>query len=120
MKAGAVDFVEKPLSEETFLAAVARAVEIGRRRRQKDFAAAEARARLSELSERERQVLSRLVAGRPNKVIAHELMISPRTVEIHRARVMEKTRARSLSELVRLALAAGDSGSGIGRQGNGE
>jgi two-component system, LuxR family, response regulator FixJ len=107
MKAGAVDFVEKPFSEEMILGAVARAFEIERQQRESGAAAAEARSRLSELSERERQVLSLLVAGKPNKVIAHELVISPRTVEIHRARVMEKTRAHSLSELVRLALTAG-------------
>ena len=107
MKAGAVDFVEKPFTEEVILAAVKRALEIERQQRESEAAAAEARSRLSELSERERQVLSLLVAGKPNKVIAHELVISPRTVEIHRARVMEKTHARSLSELVKLALAAG-------------
>lgn len=107
MKSGVMDFVEKPFTEEVILTAIARAFEIERQQRASDVAAVEARSRLSELSERERQVLSCLVAGKPNKVIAHELVISPRTVEIHRARVMEKTRARSLSELVRLALTAG-------------
>ena len=69
--------------------------------------AADARACLQTLTRREREVLQGLLAGLPNKTIAHELGISPRTVEIHRARVMEKMRARSLSELVRLGLAAG-------------
>jgi len=59
------------------------------------------------LSPREREVLDGLVEGLPNKTIAYDLKISPRTVEIHRARVMDKMQARSLSELVRLALAAG-------------
>ena len=106
MKAGAVDFVEKPFSESVILGAVERALEIGRRQ-EGGVAAAEAKARIGRLSGREREVLDRLVAGKPNKVIAHELSISPRTVEIHRARVMEKTGAKSLSELVVLALAAG-------------
>jgi two-component system response regulator FixJ len=105
MKAGAVDFIEKPFAEEAILAAVERALEIGRRKPKVGIEAADAEARLSQLTEREHEVLRLLVAGRQNKVIAYELGISPRTVEIHRARVMEKTRARSLSELVRLAIA---------------
>jgi two-component system, LuxR family, response regulator FixJ len=107
MKAGAVDFVEKPFAEEQILAAVAHALEIAGRKSKAGIDAADAEARLSPLSEREHEVLRLLVAGRQNKVIAYELGISPRTVEIHRARVMEKTRARSLSELVRLAIAGG-------------
>jgi two-component system response regulator FixJ len=68
---------------------------------------AAAEARLAALTQRERMVLQGLVSGRPNKVIAHELGISPRTVEAHRAAVMDKLGARSLAEAVRLALAAG-------------
>jgi len=67
----------------------------------------EGAAKISSLSVRERQVLSGLVAGQPNKVIAHNLQISPRTVEIYRARLMDKMQARSLPELVRMAVLAG-------------
>ena len=67
----------------------------------------EAEARLADLSPRERDVLQGLVAGKINKVIAHDLSISPRTVEVYRANLMAKTGARSMSELMRLALAAG-------------
>ncbi|HET6521334.1 MAG TPA: response regulator FixJ [Geminicoccaceae bacterium] len=107
MKAGAVDFIEKPFTPEIIVDTVQRALESCRRA----AAAAEddrgVSARLEQLTPREREVLERLVIGRPNKVIAHELGISPRTVEIHRARVMEKAGARSLPHLVRMALTAG-------------
>jgi two-component system response regulator FixJ len=110
MKAGAVDFVEKPFSDDVILASIGRALELGQQTRQQETVAAGVASRLALLTERERQVLEGLVAGQPNKVIAYELSISPRTVEIHRARVMEKMQARSLSELVRMALAAGVGG----------
>ena len=74
---------------------------------ERDPAAVAAAAKLDLLSPREREVLEGLLAGLPNKSIAYDLAISPRTVEIHRARVMDKMGARSLSELIRLALAAG-------------
>ena len=67
-----------------------------------------AKSRIAKLTPREREVLEQLVAGRPNKLIAYELNISPRTVEIHRAHLMKKMDARSLSDLVRMALAAGN------------
>jgi len=117
MKAGAVDFIEKPFDADLLLDSIRRAFEVGERVQAQ---ASEARAAvevIAQLTERERQVLEHLIAGQSNKVIAYELGISPRTVEIHRARVMEKLRARSLSDLVRLGFAAGiasHSGPGIG------
>ncbi len=107
MKAGAVDFIEKPFDDAVLLGAIGSALE-ARSSHQGDGAArAEAQARLVELSPRERDVLQGLVAGKINKVIAHELSISPRTVEVYRANLMAKTGARSVSELMRIALAAG-------------
>ncbi len=105
MRAGAIDFIEKPYSDETILGNVERALAMVAATREQDAESAGIVARMASLTQRERQVLDGLVAGRPNKVIAFDLSISPRTVEIHRARVMEKMRAKSLSELVRMALA---------------
>lgn len=108
MKAGAIDFIEKPFEDEVLLEAVARAVaELQKRPRGKDDIAA-VRQRLAQLTERERQVMAGIVAGLPNKTIAYDLDISPRTVEVHRANVMVKMNAKSLPELVRMVLAAGD------------
>jgi two-component system, LuxR family, response regulator FixJ len=107
MKAGAVDFIEKPFDDELLLQSIKRALTRGKENRDQVSLAQTAAARIALLTDRERQVLERLVAGQPNKVIAYELDISPRTVEIHRAHVMEKMQARSLSDVVRLALAAG-------------
>lgn len=107
MKSGAVDFLEKPFDDERVLEAVrlalsGRAAEAVRTPEQNAIA-----ERVATLSQRERQVLDRLVAGQPNKTIAFDLGISPRTVEVYRAHVMTKMRANSLSELVRMALIAG-------------
>ena len=107
MRDGAVDFVEKPYSDETILDVVTRAANQVEQRVRTVGGKAEAEARLARLSPREREVLDRLVEGLQNKAIAHALDISPRTVEIHRANVMEKMEARSLSDLVRMALATG-------------
>lgn len=107
MKAGAVDFIEKPFSVDAILASIrtglARLTDSG----EPDQLAAEVAAKLARLTPREREVLDGLLAGLPNKSIAYDLAISPRTVEIHRARVMEKTGARSISELVRMCITAG-------------
>jgi two-component system response regulator FixJ len=107
MKAGAVDFIEKPFEEDRLLAALDACARRAQSGLQRDAERADALERIATLSGRERDVLLGLVAGRPNKVIAHDLGISPRTVEIYRANVMTKMRAASLSELVRMALIAG-------------
>jgi two-component system response regulator FixJ len=104
MKAGAVDFIEKPFDDEVLLSAVRAALARRARENARDVRTIEIQDRIRRLSEREREVLERLVAGKPNKVIAFELGISPRTVEVYRANVMTKMQADSLSELVRMAL----------------
>jgi two-component system, LuxR family, response regulator FixJ len=104
MKAGAVDFLEKPFDEPVLLESVRRALDRASTAGDQAKEARGAAARLALLTERERQVLDLIVAGKANKVIAHELSISPRTVEIHRARVMEKMNAGNLADLVRKAL----------------
>ena len=107
MKAGAVDFIEKPFDDKALLGAIQSALEARSADPEGSSVRAGAEARLADLSPRERDVLQGLVAGKINKVIAHDLSISPRTVEVYRANLMAKTGARSMSELMRLALAAG-------------
>ena len=107
MKAGAVDFIEKPFVGDTILNSIKLAQSRFAEQRESEAAAEAARARLAALTPREHDVFEELVRGKQNKVIAFDLNISPRTVEVHRARVLEKVQAHSLSELVRLALAAG-------------
>jgi two-component system response regulator FixJ len=102
MKAGAVDFIEKPFDQEAILTAVKAALERGG----EGGDTAAIGERLASLSERERQVLEGLIAGHPNKTIAYDLGISPRTVEVYRANLMTKMEARSLSELIRMAILA--------------
>jgi two-component system response regulator FixJ len=102
MKAGAVDFIEKPFTDDAILSSIRSSIEPGCGGA--DEAVVE---KLESLTAREREVMEMLIFGHQNKMIAHRLAISPRTVEIHRARVMEKMKVRSLPELVRTAMQAG-------------
>jgi two-component system response regulator FixJ len=107
LKAGAVDFLEKPFEGDAILESVARALELSSQNRDQVSLTRLAAERVASLTGREREVLEHLVAGRSNKIIAYELDISPRTVEIHRAHLMDKMAAKSLSDLVRMAIATG-------------
>jgi two-component system response regulator FixJ len=107
MKIGAVDFLEKPFEDEHLLGSVRSALNRSHQNAARDAKRAEVEARLATLTNREREVLEGLIAGKPNKIIAFDLAISSRTVEIYRANVMTKMAAASLSELVRMALVSG-------------
>ena len=107
MRAGAADFLEKPVSRKRLLDSVARAVDIGRSARPHRLERTGIGDRLGMLTTRERQVLEQLVMGRTNKAVAHELGISARTIEVYRRNVMVKMGADSLSHLVRMTLLAG-------------
>ena len=107
MKLGAFDFIEKPFDDEVLLASVQNALGRLEKDSKRDAERTRIHERLGSLSARERQVLDGLVVGHANKIIAFDLGISPRTVEIYRANVMTKMEAASLSDLVRMALAAG-------------
>jgi two-component system response regulator FixJ len=106
MKAGAVDFIEKPFEKEAMLASLAEAFGRLSRKGATDDRMRDAEVRLQALTPRERDVLEGLAQGLPNKTIAFDLGISPRTVEIHRANLMTKLQVRSLSEALRVAFAA--------------
>jgi two-component system, LuxR family, response regulator FixJ len=105
MKAGAADFLEKPFDDETLLEIIERALEKARGLN-RDREAEQAAQRISSLSQREREVLDALLMGRPNKVIAYDLGISVRTVEVHRARMMGRLGTRQLADAIRLAVLA--------------
>ncbi|THD56394.1 response regulator FixJ [Phenylobacterium sp.] len=107
MKAGAVDFIEKPFKDEVLLAAVNKALNSDDRVRQDEQSRLTYQSAFAGLSKREREVLEQVVVGKTSKIIAYDLGISPRTVEVYRAGMMMKTGAKSLSELVRMALLAG-------------
>ena len=107
MKAGAVDFLEKPFNDNHLLDTIKRALDREADVAQKKAGVTEVQEKLALLSNRERQVLEGLVAGNANKTIAFDLGISPRTVEIYRANLMTKMGANSLSDLVRMAMTAG-------------
>jgi len=105
MQNGAVDFIQKPFRDQELLDRIGEALKADQARRSAREKKAEVRDRIEKLTNRERQVLDLVVTGKPNKVIAYELGVSQRTVEIHRARVMEKMEARSLADLVRMHMA---------------
>jgi two-component system, LuxR family, response regulator FixJ len=106
MKAGAVDFLEKPFDDDRMLGSINSALERNREEGARATERAQIREKLAQLSQREREVLDGLVAGAANKTIAFDLGISARTVEVYRANVMTKMEAKSLSELVRMAIIA--------------
>jgi len=108
MRNGAVDFIEKPFPAETVVAAVQLAFDSAAPKRRAESGDPALRARVDSLTARERQVLDLVLAGKLNKTIADDLGISIKTVELHRSRVMEKMQARSVAELVQLALRARD------------
>lgn len=109
LRAGAINFIEKPYEKEALLRAIEEAYMRLDRAHDREMKAGEAKIRLASLTGRERDVLNGLAAGYPNKTIAYDLGISPRTVEIYRANMMEKLRVRSLSEALRIAFIAEDS-----------
>lgn len=102
MQKGAVDFIQKPFRDQELLDRIREALTADRERRAQLEHQAEVTDRLDRLTNREREVFDLVVTGKPNKVIAYDLDVSQRTVEIHRARVMEKMEARSLADLVRM------------------
>ncbi|SFN82711.1 response regulator transcription factor [Sphingomonas sp. OK281] len=107
IKAGAIEFLEKPFERNVLLAAIETALAHAARSGRDHFAAADALVRLAVLTPRERDVLDGMVLGRPNKLIAYDLDIATRTVEVHRSNLMEKLAARSLSDVLRIAFSAG-------------
>ena len=106
MQKGAVDFIQKPFRDQELLDRIREALATDEERREAQQHHAEVTARLDRLTNREREVFDLVVTGKPNKVIAYELGVSQRTVEIHRARVMEKMQARSLADLVKMHMTA--------------
>ncbi len=104
VKAGAIDFIEKPFNDQVLLDSIHRAIEQDAQRRGKAMQLAEIESRLERLTPREREILNQVVSGKRNKTIAFDLDISQSTVEAHRSKVMEKMQARSLSDLMRMML----------------
>ena len=110
MKAGALDFIEKPVSGRALIESIDQAYDLSRNAPRRQELRDEAIARLAQLTRRERDILKHVLAGHPSKVIAFELGISQRTVEGHRAAIMQKSGSKSSAELTRLALLAADEG----------
>jgi two-component system response regulator FixJ len=104
MKAGAFDFIEKPLREDALLESIERALHWNDKAYEERLERATLQVRVALLTPRERQVFELVAAGEPNKFIARHLGISFRTVELHRTRIIEKLQARSLSDLIRMAI----------------
>lgn len=104
MRAGAIDFLTKPFSEDVLIDRITQCIEEARKRQVRNAAQADLAARFALLTPREKEILHDVVAGKPNKVIAAERAISQKTVEAHRARMMQKLRARSLPDLMRMVL----------------
>jgi len=104
LKGGAVDFLEKPFTDQHLLERVNEALERDRKRRAKVAEQAEFEARMARLTTRERQVLDFVVEGKANKIIASELGLSPKTVEVHRSRMMDKMGVTTLAQLLRLVI----------------
>jgi two-component system response regulator FixJ len=107
MKAGVVDFIEKPLDDDVLLRAIGSALSNAATPEQDDALRRERKAKFDSLTPREGDVLAGVIAGKPNKIMAYDLGISQRTIEVHRAALMTKTGAASLSELIRMALSLG-------------
>ena len=112
LKGGAIDFIKKPFSEESLLEQVRKAIDLDRRTRHVRMECTNFAALLTYLTPREREVMELVIVGKPNKIIADDLGISPKTVEIHRGRVMEKLQVDSVAELVRLAMLWKTNGAG--------
>lgn len=104
LRGGAIDFIRKPFSDRTLLDRVRQAIDLDQRTRRERIECTRFAEQLDRLTPREREVMNLVIAGKPNKIIAADLGISPKTVEIHRGRVMEKMQADSVAELVRLSL----------------
>lgn len=113
LRGGAADFFEKPFDDKLLLASLQESLDRDQTLHRREIEVAELRSRLANLTPREREIMSLIIEGHPNKTVANRLAISPRTVEVHRSRVMEKMQARNLSDLVRMSLRLDEMGGGI-------